>query len=61
MAMPQQAVSAGPIMPAEAAARLNHLGFLLVSPFPGHSADANLLVALRELPSREHFDPSRVG
>jgi hypothetical protein len=60
MAILQPTVTAGPITPAQAAARLNHLGFLLISPFPGHSGDANLLVALRERPSREHFDPELI-
>jgi hypothetical protein len=60
MAISQQAFSMGTITPADAAARLNHLGFLLISPFPGHSGDANLLVALRERPSRGHFDPELI-
>jgi hypothetical protein len=65
MAISQQLVTAGAvtpgaITPAEAAARLKHLGFLLLSPFPGHSGEANLLIALRERPSRGHFDPELI-
>jgi hypothetical protein len=64
MAITQQAFGTGAITgaftSADAAARLSHLGFLLLSPFPGHSGDANLLVALRERPSGDHFDPELI-
>jgi hypothetical protein len=41
---------------AEAAARLTHLGFLLVSHFPPGAADSELLVSMRASPTLEHFD-----
>ena len=44
----------------EASEQLRHLGFLLISPFLERSGEANLLVALRERPTQEHFDPEVV-
>jgi len=41
----------------DAAARLEHLGFLLVSPFPEHAGETQLAVALRDRPTLQHFDP----
>jgi hypothetical protein len=43
-----------------AAARLAHLGFLLVSPFPDRPGEAQLMVALRDRPTLEHFDPELI-
>lgn len=45
---------------ADAAANVRHLGFLLVSPFPPGSEPSRLMVALREPPTGEHFDPKLV-
>ena len=45
---------------AEAAAQLRHLGFLLVSPYPARAGESRLLVALRDRPTLEHFDPELV-
>jgi hypothetical protein len=44
----------------QAAERLLHLGFLLVSPFPPGAADSELLVSLRREPTVQHFDPEAV-
>jgi hypothetical protein len=41
---------------AAAAARLTHLGFLLVSAFPPGAADSELLVSMRAAPTLQHFD-----
>ncbi len=45
---------------AEAAEQLRHLGFLLVSPYPARAGESGLLVALRDRPTLEHFDPELV-
>lgn len=45
---------------AEAANRLTHLGFLLVSPVPAGSGDSELLVSLRDRPTLDHFDTERI-
>jgi len=41
---------------ADAAGRLTHLGFLLISPFPPGTEPSRLFVSLREKPTLEHFD-----
>lgn len=43
-----------------AAARVPHLGFLLVSPIPPGAEQSQLTVALRRTPTRAHFDPETV-
>jgi hypothetical protein len=45
---------------ADAADRLTHLGFLLVTPMPAGSADSELLVSLRARPTLDHFDTERI-
>jgi hypothetical protein len=45
---------------ADAADRLTHLGFLLVTPVPAGSADSELLVSLRDRPTLDHFDTERI-
>ena len=45
---------------AEAAERMRHLGFLLISPFPPGAGDAELLVSIRREPTLQHFDPQAV-
>jgi hypothetical protein len=40
--------------------RLAHLGFLLESPFPERPGEARLLVAFRDRPTLDHFDPEIV-
>jgi hypothetical protein len=49
----------GPAL-VEAAARMTHLGFLLVSPFPPGAGDAELLVSIRREPTLQHFDPQLI-
>lgn len=44
----------------EPARQLAHLGFLLETPPPGHPGEARLLVAFRERPTLQHFDPELV-
>lgn len=46
---------------ADAADRLTHLGFLLVTPMPAGSADSELLVSLRDRPTLDHFDTERIN
>lgn len=58
MTIPAQAT--GAISVPEAAERLRHLGFLLLSPFPDGAGDAHLLIALRDRPTQAHFDPELV-
>ena len=53
--MSTSTTSPSPIL-AEAADRLTHLGFLLVSPFPPGGADSELLVSMRSSPTLQHFD-----
>lgn len=46
----------------EAAARLEHLGFLVVNGSnPAEAPGANLIVALRDRPTLAHFDPESVS
>jgi hypothetical protein len=45
---------------SSAADRLAHLGFLLVSPLPERPGGRQLLVALRDRPTLEHFDPELI-
>lgn len=47
-------------MIGSAAALVAHLGFLLVSPFPDRPGDTQLVVALRDRPTLEHFDPELI-
>ena len=47
-------------MTGSAAALVAHLGFLLVSPFPDRPGDTQLVVALRDRPTLEHFDPELI-
>jgi hypothetical protein len=46
--------------PDAAAAILARLGFVLLAPSPGRD-DSHLLVALRDRPSLEHFDPELIA
>jgi len=50
-----------PIDPKVAAERLKDWGFLAHPDLPDVSGDAYLLVALRDTPTLQHFDPERVG
>ena len=45
---------------AAAGAKLSHLGFLLVSAYPAQAGGSQLLVALRDRPTLEHFDPEQI-
>jgi hypothetical protein len=47
--------------PDAAAALLAELGYRLVDPEPGPGDDNHLLIALRDQPTRLHFDPETVG
>lgn len=47
--------------PASAAPLLAHLGFLACSDLPDRPGPAYLLVALREAPTRRHYDPEAIG
>ncbi len=63
--MVQQGSSAfaapGPFSIADAAAHLAHLGFLLANgSHPEEPGGAQLLVALRDRPTLEHFDPETI-
>lgn len=52
---------AGPLSIADAAAHLAHLGFLLANgSHPEEPGGAQLLVALRDRPTLEHFDPETI-
>jgi len=54
------AAAAAPLTPRIAAAALLDLGFLAVSDLPDRPGPAYLLVALRERPTRRHYDPELV-
>src|SRR3970040_1800991 len=58
-ASPSASASALPGI-AVVADELIHLGFLLISPFPPGATPSRLLVALREEPTQQHFDPELV-
>ncbi|MEO6059443.1 MAG: hypothetical protein ABIQ05_05715, partial [Candidatus Limnocylindria bacterium] len=45
---------------ADAAEQLRHFGFLLVSPQPAGVGGSRLLMALRDRPTLEHFDPELI-
>jgi len=47
--------------PDAAAALLAELGYRLVDPEPGAGDDNHLLVALRDVPTRRHFDPEEIA
>jgi hypothetical protein len=47
--------------PAAAACLLAELGYRLVEPGPATGDDSHLLVALREEPTRRHFDPESIA
>jgi hypothetical protein len=46
--------------PDAAAALLAELGYRLLEPEPGAGDDSHLIVALREEPTRRHFDPESI-
>jgi len=59
---PEASWADGVITPAEGAAFVSDLGFVLVhGDRPDRPAGANLIVALRERPTERHFDPERVS
>jgi hypothetical protein len=53
-------MAAGPLSMGRAAELLRNLGFLVLSPFPEQTGDSRLLVALRERPTKQHYDPELV-
>lgn len=53
-------LTAGPLTMGRAAELLHNLGFLVLSSFPEHSGNSRLLVALRERPTLQHYDPEVV-
>jgi hypothetical protein len=52
--------SANPLL-ADALGQMEHLGFLLTSPFPGPGGESRLVVTMRAHPTLAHFDPEMVG
>jgi hypothetical protein len=59
---PEASWADGVITPAEGAAFVSDLGFVLVhGDRPDRPAGANLIVALRERPTERHFDPEQVA